>query len=200
MAAIPGSGQINLSTVLSLMGISAGANTNRSLRDVNITAMGGASVANSRAANSLCMPYESSASASLGSNGTRAPGANWTASATNWGQNSLADFRGSYNAKPNLSLSFTRVGNITQVRINCTAFGSDAGPGGASFQTGTYYFLITGPGSTPGMNVWTAAQSGGNYSSYLVTSTYYGNSYVVRVQDYQGCGNRQEFTASIRYY
>jgi len=200
MAVVSFSGQINLSTVLTNMGLGAGANTNRSLRSVTITALGNSNPARSNVANSLCMPYEAHATNSLGRNGVRAPGATWVQSEANWGENRLSEFRGAYTGKPRLSLSYTRAGNRSQVYINCTASGSEAAPGGPSPQTGPYYFLITGPGSTTGMNVWRVAQNGNNFTQYLVTSTSYGSYYTVRVQDYQGCGNQREFALTIRYY
>lgn len=196
MALISRSGQVSLRSVLNTMGV--GAVTNYPFSSLNAVAMGGTPSANSNAANSLCMPYQTGASASLGYNGVGAPNAAWTArNGSTWGEHTLNEFRGGYSGKPRLSLGWQAAGNSSWVYINVTGLGSDAYTGAGT----PYYFYITGAsGTTTGWNAWRVAQSSGNFTQYLVTSTGYRAWFTVYVQDFTGCGNRFEFAASVQYY
>lgn len=187
---LPGPGNfLQFSTVLTRMGLSF---TNRSFDQTEVTAMGGVSEAAANAANSLCMPYQVEAVASLGNGGIGGPNANWTSTSPtfgqiNWRQTRLSEFYRAYNSKPVVSASTTGSGNRNTMTLNVAGSNSDAGS--------PYYFWVeTNLGTASGLNSW---QSGSPSRSYSFSGVGGGTATIqIWIQDSEGCGNRFDFKRS----
>jgi len=196
--ASPGN-SISLGRVLGLMGV---APSNISLDNTEVTAMGGAEVANSAAANSLCMPYQLEAIDSIAKNNRRAPlpeSGGWVSTnpGNNWRPARLSEFQRAYNNKPDLELTTAETGGWRQCTVTCIGRHSDAYTGAGT----PYYFYVTGGGSSSFYGDWTVA---GDATKRILTFTVTGlaagtNSFSGQVQDYEGCGGRNEFTDTTTY-
>ena len=196
----PGS-PISFGDILDKMGLSR---SNRSFDATEVTAMGGSTSSNMTAANSICMPYQAQATASLGNGGVGAPNANWTSTAaTNWRPVRMSEFRDGYNNKPQITGSSAGVftpNNTDNTRCTLTVNGtnSDAYTGAGT----PYYFRVTGSGTFTGQNVWTIANANaGRQRVYSVTglNTIATDNWVARVQDFEGCGNDGLISTPISY-
>jgi len=189
---VPGS-QISLSDILSKMGLST---SNRNLNSVELSAMGGYPNANSAFANGLCMPHQIEATASIGSTGTGATGAKWTATSLLWRPNRMSEFRNAYNSKPVASGSASGTGSSSSCTLVVNGSNSDAY---SSIST-PYYFYVTGSGSFTGKNTWVvASQNNGTRQTYNVSGLAGSGSFTCYVQDFSGCGNKFEFFSNISY-
>jgi hypothetical protein len=191
----PGS-EIRFSDILSKMGLSQ---SDRSFDSTEVTAMGGATEADLSLPNSICMPYQKEAIASLGSTGTRGYEANWThlTGITNWRPTRMSEFRNAYNNKPQVIGNCTGNGTSTSCNMEVVGSNSDAYTSSST----PYYFRITGSGEFEGQNVWVQANSadGKKYTTTVTTLPGGAGSFVVRVCDYDGCGNRSEINYSFSY-
>lgn len=198
---VPGS-PITFSDILSKMGVSA---FNRSLDATEVLAMGGGGGtgpsrrANPSASFSLCMPYQIEASKSLGTPVKYyGPDADWVSTAsTNWRPARFSEFRNAYNSKPQVSGSCSGTGNASTCTLSVVGSNSNAYSSGST----PYYFFITGSGTFAGAGTWVPGNNGAGDQYSVTASGVAGgsSSWVVRVCDYEGCGNFNEFTNSFSY-
>lgn len=186
--------QISLSDVLTKMGLST---SNRSLNNVELSAMGGVAAASASANFSLCMPYQVEATASLGSTGTGAPGAAWVATTTLWRPNRLSEFRNAYNSKPRVFGVTAATGSASTCTMYVSGYNSDAYTGPST----PYYFYTTGSGSFTGEATWVVADANNGTRKNYGTVTGLGGSgvWTSYVQDFSGCGNRFDLSAQVTY-